>query len=116
VTDTKITRNASRALWGDLLKAGVKIYEYEPTMFHCKYMVIDGIWSSVGSTNFDPRSFRLNDEANLNVLDTKFGAEIETAFVMDKSKSHLITFEAWSHRPAKEKLQETVSSWLGSQL
>jgi cardiolipin synthase A/B len=116
VTDTNITRNASRALWGDLLKAGVKIYEYEPTMFHCKYMVIDGIWSSVGSTNFDPRSFRLNDEANLNVLDAKFGTEIEQSFAGDKSKSVLITYEGWSRRPRKEKLQETVSSWLGPQL
>ena len=67
--DTQTVRRASRSRWGPLLEAGVKIYEYQPTMFHCKTMIVDDVWVSVGSTNFDNRSFRLNDEANLNVLD-----------------------------------------------
>jgi hypothetical protein len=70
--DQKTVRRASRALWGPLLEAGVAIYEYQPTMYHAKVAVVDEIWTSVGSTNFDTRSFRLNDEANLNVFDTGF--------------------------------------------
>ena len=73
VLDAQIVRRASRAKWGPLLRAGVRIYEYQPTMYHTKVMVVDEVWSSVGSTNFDDRSFRLNDEANLNVLDPEFG-------------------------------------------
>ena len=75
VTDTKLVRHASRSRWGDLLKAGVEFYEYQPTMFHCKVMTVDDIWSTVGSTNFDNRSFRLNDEVNLNVYDSDFAME-----------------------------------------
>src|SRR5689334_17290577 len=69
LTDAKLVRRASRGLWGPILSAGAELYEFQPTMFHCKVLVVDGLWVSVGSTNFDPRSFRLNDEANLNILD-----------------------------------------------
>jgi cardiolipin synthase len=69
--DAEVVRRASRARWGPLLKAGVRIHEYQPTMFHCKVMIVDDQWVSVGSTNFDDRSFRLNDETNLNVLDPR---------------------------------------------
>ena len=67
--DKEVVRKASRALWGELLEAGAEIHEYSPTMFHCKMLVVDRRMVSVGSTNFDNRSFRLNDEANLNVYD-----------------------------------------------
>ena len=73
--DSQAVRSASRAGWGPLLAAGALIAEYQPTMFHCKVMIVDGMLVSVGSTNFDNRSFRLNDEANLNVLDETFAAE-----------------------------------------
>lgn len=69
IVDTAITRRASRSRWGELLEAGIDIFEFQPTMYHCKVMVVDGLWLSVGSTNFDNRSFRLNDEANLNAFD-----------------------------------------------
>src|SRR6185295_582238 len=62
-TDSKVVKHASRASWGELLRAGIEIYEFQPTMFHCKVMVVDGLWTSVGSTNFDTRSFSTNDEA-----------------------------------------------------
>ena len=65
--DAETVRKASRARWGELLEAGVEIFEYQPTMYHCKVMIVDGLWLSVGSTNFDSRSFSLNDEANLNI-------------------------------------------------
>src|SRR5207244_1341234 len=71
-TDSKLVRWASRAQWRRILEAGAEIYEYQPTMFHCKVLVVDGLWVSVGSTNFDTRSFRLNDEANLNFYDRAF--------------------------------------------
>ncbi|MEX0880171.1 MAG: phospholipase D-like domain-containing protein, partial [Thermoanaerobaculia bacterium] len=70
--DVELTRKASRSRWSALLEAGVEIWEYQPTMYHCKVLIVDGMWVSVGSTNFDNRSFRLNDEANLNVLDHEF--------------------------------------------
>ena len=73
--DSELVRKASRSRWGDLLEAGVEIYEYQPTMYHCKVMVVDDLWVSVGSTNFDNRSFRLNDEENLNVYDADFARE-----------------------------------------
>ena len=67
-------RKAPRGNWGPMLQAGIEIAEFQPTMYHVKGLVVDGVFSSVGSTNFDNRSFRLNDEANLNVLDRDFGA------------------------------------------
>ncbi len=75
VMDEKFVQRASRSLWGELLDAGVRIYEYQPTMYHCKVMIVDGVWVSVGSTNFDDRSFRLNAEVNLNIFDATFAAE-----------------------------------------
>jgi cardiolipin synthase len=114
--DADIVRRASRGLWGDLLEAGVEIYEYEPTMFHVKVLVVDGLWTSVGSTNFDSRSFSMNDEANLNVLDADFAAEQERIFEEDKLHSRRITLEAWQHRPTSEKVTEWLSGLLRSQL
>ncbi len=73
--DAEIVQQASRAQWGELLERGAEIYEYQPTMFHCKVLVVDGLWTSVGSTNFDNRSFRLNDEANLNIYDAEVAAQ-----------------------------------------
>ena len=69
-----------------LLRAGVEIYEYQPTFFHCKVMIVDGLWVSVGSTNFDARSFSTNDEANLNVYDREFAAA--QARIFDEDLSH----------------------------
>ena len=115
-TDTEVLRKASRAKWGRLLRAGAEIYEYQPTMFHCKVLVVDGIWSSVGSTNFDNRSFRLNDEANLNVYSRAFAERQIALFNDDLKRSRRITFEEWEQRPWTEKLQERIQSLLDSQL
>ncbi|MBA3483068.1 MAG: cardiolipin synthase [Pirellulales bacterium] len=114
--DTHVTRRASRSRWGKLLAAGVAIYEYQPSMFHCKVMVIDDCWTSVGSTNFDNRSFRLNDEANLNVLDRDFASRQADVFEQDKQRSRRITFEAWKTRPLLEKVLETLAGLLRSQV
>jgi cardiolipin synthase len=114
--DSRVVRKASRARWGDLLRAGVEIYEYQPTMYHCKIMIVDDLWVSVGSTNFDNRSFRLNDEANLNVFDGDFARGQIAAFEADKAKSRRITLEDWEHRPLQEKLSEYTAVLLRSQL
>ena len=70
-----------------LLRAGAEIYEYQPTMFHCKVMVVDDVWTSVGSTNFDNRSFSINDEANLNVYDRDFARVQIRTFDDDPSRA-----------------------------
>ena len=114
--DTKITRRASRSQWGPLLEAGAAIYEYQPTMYHCKVMVIDDCWVSVGSTNFDNRSFRLNDEANLNAIDTNFAEQQARVFETDKAASRRVTFREWQRRPWHEKVVESLAGLLRSQV
>ena len=111
-----MVRRASRAMWGPMLEAGVKIFEYQPTMYHTKVMVVDDIWCSVGSTNFDDRSFRLNQEANLNVYDPGFGAAQAAAFAKDRARSREITAEAWRHRSLLERVEERVAGVLRKQL
>ena len=91
--DQKLVRLASRIHWPTLLKGGVKIYEYQPTMVHVKLMIVDDIFVSVGSGNFDNRSIRLNDEANLNVLDRSFAARQRQLFEMDKRNSREVTVD-----------------------
>lgn len=114
--DTDLVRRASRAGWGDMLQANVQIAEFTPTMYHCKVLIVDNYMVSVGSTNFDNRSFRLNDEANLNILDKNFAAEQTQIFESDWSNSHPITYQQWLKRPFSEKLIEKISSLLNSQL
>ena len=97
--DAETVRKASRARWGDLLEAGVEISEYQPTMYHCKVMIVDGLWVSVGSTNFDNRSFSLNDEANLNILDAAFAARQIEIFEQDLARSKPISLAEWQQRP-----------------
>lgn len=116
IIDTQIVRAASRKTWGPLLKAGVEIYEFQPTMYHCKVMIIDGLMVSVGSTNFDNRSLSLNDEANLNIYDSSFASRQTQIFEDDLKKARQISFEQWSDRPAKEKAMEIIGSLLSSQL
>jgi cardiolipin synthase A/B len=95
--DSDAVRNASRAKWGELLPLGAQIAEYAPTMYHCKVMIVDGLLVSVGSTNFDNRSFRLNDEATLNILDAGFAALQTQAFEADLKLAKTVTYESWRH-------------------
>ena len=115
-TDADTVRNASRATWGELLAAGAEIYEYRPTMYHCKVMIVDELMVSTGSTNFDERSFRLNDEANLNIYDAKFAREQVAIFEADLARSRRITLAEWKERPLTERLTERAASLLGAQL
>jgi cardiolipin synthase len=111
--DEKIVRPASRARWGELLKSGIEIYEYQPTMYHSKQMIVDDQWASIGSANFDNRSFRLNAEANLNVMDRDFAQEQIRVFDDDLSHSKQITYEQWQRRPGQEKFMESCVSLFG---
>ena len=109
VIDSQTVRGASRSNWGPLLKAGAQISEYQPTVFHWKVFTVDGFLVPVGSTNFDNRSFRLNDEANLNIHDKKFAALQTIQFEIYLTKSTRITFEAWERQPWTEKAIEHVA-------
>ncbi len=115
-TDSQIVASASRALWGELLDAGVEIHEYQPAMYHCKVIIVDDVWASVGSTNFDDRSFRLNDEANLNVYDAAFAAEQVAVFEADKANSRRMTRAEFKNRSAAGKIWDGIAVSLRRQL
>jgi cardiolipin synthase len=109
-------RLSSRSRWGPLLQAGVEIYEYQPTMLHSKVFIVDGEMVSVGSTNLDIRSFRLNDEASLNVYDRAFAEQMITVFDADLTRSVRYDYERWQRRPWTEKFMETIVQPIRSQL
>lgn len=110
--DEKVVRAASRAGWGDLLQAGIEIYEFQPAMFHCKQMIVDDLWVSIGSANLDNRSFRINDEANVNLLNAEFARGQIRVFDADKQKARQVSYEKWRHRPLSEKISEHLASVL----
>ncbi len=114
--DMAVVRHASRANWGPLLEAGVEIHEYQPTMFHCKVIVVDGLWTSVGSTNFDSRSFSVNDETNLNVYDAAFAQRQSEVFEQDLQQAARISLAQWQDRPVWQKMLDWSASLFSSQL
>ena len=114
--DTQLVRHASRASWRTLLEAGMEISEYQPTMLHMKSLVVDSAFVSVGSTNFDNRSFLLNDEANLNVISSDLATTMRTVFENDWAQGKRIHYLAWSKRPWRDKLMERMAVLLQSQL
>jgi cardiolipin synthase A/B len=107
--DHILTRTSSRRLYGPLLRAGAQVFEYLPSMMHAKIMIIDDCWSVVGSTNFDNRSFGLNDEVNLAALDRELAARLEEDFAADIAQSSAVTYEEWKRRSLFERAHE----WLG---
>jgi cardiolipin synthase len=107
-SDHLLTRRSSRRLYGRLLNAGAQIYEYQPSMMHNKTLVIDGVWSVVGSTNFDHRSFGLNDEANLAALDRGLAARLEEDFQKDLAVSKRVTYPEWRRRSPFERMHELL--------
>lgn len=114
--DSETVKIASRGSWGALLRHGATIHVYQPTMLHTKLLVVDGEFVSVGSTNFDMRSLKLNDEASLNIYDTSFAAEMTRAFEEDLALSDRYTWEAWQARPLWERITEQLIRPLRSQL
>ena len=115
-TDSDVVRHASKASWGELLAAGVEIYEYRPTMMHSKMLIVDREMVSVGSTNFDIRSFRLNDEASLNIYDRPFAERMSLVFEQDLSAASPYGLKKWERRSWKEKFMETIVLPIRSQL
>lgn len=103
-TDQRLLQEVSRSSWAKLLQAGISIYEYQPTMHHGKLFIVDDEFVSIGSANCDGRSFRINDEMNVNVLDKKFAAEQVKVFEEDKKNSRLVTYKQWKRRPLWRKV------------
>jgi cardiolipin synthase len=107
--DHLLTRRSSRALYGDLLKGGARIFEYEPSMVHAKIALFDGKWAIAGSTNLDSRSFGINDEVNVAMPDPAVVARLEEDFQRDLARSREMTYEQWKKRPFWARMQE----WAG---
>jgi cardiolipin synthase len=113
--DHMLTRRSSRRLFGPLLRSGVKIYEYGPSMIHTKSLIVDGLWSVVGSTNFDNRSFGINDEVNLAASDPGLAARLEEDFTQDLSLSRAVSYRRWLQRPLTERAHELLGRLLERQ-
>lgn len=110
-SDHMVTRSTSRGGYGKLLKAGAEVYEYQPAMIHAKVLCIDGLWAVIGSTNFDNRSFGLNDEVNLAICDPAFAEQLERDMLTDLKESRSISFAEWKNRPITERAPEFLG-WI----
>ncbi|HEY0566420.1 MAG TPA: phospholipase D-like domain-containing protein, partial [Terriglobales bacterium] len=110
-SDHALTRTSSRLLYGDVLKAGAEVYEYQRSMIHAKILIVDGLWSVVGSTNCDPRSFGLNDEVNMAVISGDVARQLTNDFENDIAQSKRISYEEWKRRGLWERLME-MAGWL----
>ncbi|PSB12246.1 cardiolipin synthase B [filamentous cyanobacterium CCP1] len=107
-TDKPLVHFTSRELYGDLLKAGIKVCEHQPSMMHAKFLLVDSNWVSTGSANFDPRSYFHNDELNISSNYPELIAKIDRFFTNAMNDSHCLTHEEWQARPWKEKLSGQV--------
>ena len=111
-TDIRTTWYAGRARYSSLLRGGVRIWEYEPTMMHSKSIVADGVWATIGSMNFDNRSLAFNNESNLVAWDRVLGAQMDSAFLADLPYAREITLPSFSRRPYVERMLEMAASAL----
>lgn len=111
IIDANVVRRASRARWNELIEAGVEFHEYQPSLFHCKIMIVDDVWVTAGTVNFDDRSFRINDENTLEVWDEQFAAQMVKTFEADKAKSRRITEGEYKARPWYVKAAENFASY-----
>lgn len=115
-TDHPIVQHASHHHFGTFLKHGIRIFEYGRTLLHQKVMTVDGVWSLIGSTNFDDRSFELNDEVGLGIYDSGFATELEAIFSEDLKYCQELNFEDWSRRGAGHKLMDGSVYLINEQL
>jgi cardiolipin synthase len=115
-TDVPIVRQASRWHYELLLRRGIRIFEYQPTMMHAKTMVVDGAWSTIGSSNFDDRSFRLNDEVNINIYNDDIAAQMEAMFHADLARCEEVTLRKWFRRGWLDKTKEKLAGVFRPQL
>jgi cardiolipin synthase len=107
-TDAKPIRQASHSYYEELLTAGVRIWEYQPTMMHCKMLVVDGCWTVVGSANMDIRSKELNEENALGILDAGLGGAVESSFLADLERSREIRLDEWRRRGLRPRVLERL--------
>jgi cardiolipin synthase A/B len=114
--DHNLVRQASRGGFGRLLKEGVEIHEYKPALLHAKTMVIDSMWSTVGSTNLDRRSFALNEELNLVIYDAGVAKRLEEVFEKDLSESTRVTYQRWANRGIVNRVLEWLAVPVRDQL
>jgi cardiolipin synthase len=111
-TDSSLAQYAGESFYNDLLGAGVKLYKRRNALLHAKTLVIDGVWSTVGSTNMDFWSFSTNDEVNAVVLSREFATEMEKMFASDLAESDQIRWEEWKKRPLRLKIRGWISHLL----
>jgi cardiolipin synthase len=115
-TDSPFVRRAGCNLYAAMLEAGVRLYEFEPTLLHQKIVVVDEIWSHVGSTNFDARSLALNEEVGVGILDARVAAELKAAFNQDLRHCHELKLEEWRRRPLIDRAVEQFAYLVHEQL
>lgn len=115
-TDSPFVRRAGCFLYEPMLRAGVRIFEFERTLLHQKVVIVDGEWSHVGSTNFDSRSLALNEEVGVGVLDVQVATELKEAFAKDLESCHELELETWRRRPARKRLFDRFAYLLHDQL
>ncbi len=115
-SDSMLVQTASRGFWGELLKAGAEVYEFKPSLYHCKFLVVDDVFVSIGTSNWDSRSLRLNDEIVVNILDPEFAKVHSDIFEADKKQSSLVTYERWAERPFWERIMDSVSGTTRAEL
>jgi cardiolipin synthase A/B len=114
--DKEFVRTAGRASYDELLRAGIEIYEYCPTMLHAKTLTVDGVWSSVGSVNFDNRSFQLHDEVTLCVQSERFAGRLHEVFERDLESSERIDPGEWGDRARTQRVRERVTKYARREL
>ena len=114
--DKEFVRTAGRASYDELIDAGIEIYEYGPTMLHAKSLTVDNAWASVGSVNFDNRSFQLHDEVSLCVQSKAFAQELHAVFEQDLERSERIELGAWRDRPVTQRAREGVTKYARREL
>jgi len=114
--DNWLARHNSVRLFGPLLRAGIAVFEYDRTMLHHKTMVIDGRWATIGSTNFDNRSFAFNEESNVSFTDPALVADLERIYRDDESISTRLTLEGWQRRGLVQRTREVIASLLQDQV
>jgi cardiolipin synthase len=109
ISDHPLVRHAGRRQFGRLLEAGIEIHEYTAALLHAKTMVIDGLWATVGSTNLDHRSFKLNDELNVVAYDAEVARQLEKVFQDDLHYAKRIDLEGWRNRGVRGRLFELLA-------
>jgi cardiolipin synthase A/B len=114
--DKQFVRTAGRAAYDELIEAGIEIYEYCPTMLHAKTLTVDGIWSSVGSVNFDNRSFQLHDEVTLCAQSERFAGQLHEIFEKDLEVSERIDPDHWQERSVTQRAREKVTKYARREL